>query len=132
MAITVTTHWATGPYPWGWVRRYELRDDATGRLYSGEGIWQTAPTEVMINARAAVIIAEIEREAAEALIPVITDRTRLDASEQLLVRSLIEINLLSNHVASLSITAANKAGIQLRLAVVKATVVDALLEARRS
>ena len=45
MAIVLSGQSEATEYAWGWQARFELRDDATERLYSADSLWPATPTE---------------------------------------------------------------------------------------
>jgi len=131
MAITLHETFAPTHELYGYQVRIDLTDG--NRLYHEQGVWKTEPTPAQIEARVAELVAFTTRRLIdEARPPDPTDRDRLDGSERMVLRGILEVAATSEHVASLTISAANKLGIQARLAIIKNTLVDALTEMRKT
>jgi len=112
---------------------YMLRIDLTDgtRIVNDYGMWPSTPDAGQITGAVSAAIARAEAAAVEAARPrPVPERDRLDAGERLVVRAILEVDATSDHVAGLTISGANKVSIQLRLAIVRATLVDALAAMR--
>ena len=128
MAVTLLRTHTGEQRPYGYQVRFDLTDGV--HIFCHEGVWKATPSEGEVATAVAAAIARTERELATP--PDRTDRDRLDDTEKLVLKSIVEVNLTSDHVASLAITALQKAGIQARLAIIKNTLQDAFTALRET